>query len=250
MGRRRDRFISVVEAAKLLERSPEEVISLCNEGLIRRHSTGLKVLIHEGDVLEVHETNLHDLARPRDLVKNVLLLQRQVRSLSRMMELYGRVNGLLSCSLDDFSDQELVALNVSVERALLQDEWSLETIQQFAEMFLRISESDFLRLNSALGVHESWRVFYKLCLHMTWFAREGEFPPGRAVDTARCMLQRGLRNLRSVGVLFIENAAFLQTSQDMLKSTMSHDLVEFDSLIKQTKHPKKFDALSNRLQNT
>lgn len=236
MGRSTDQFISPVEAAKVLERTPEEVLSLCNEGLIRKKSTGQRVLVHLKDVEEVRETNLHARARPKDIVSRLLLLERKVKSLAHALDLFGAVSGMTSTSLDELSDQELVALSESVREALSLGSWDLDDMLKFSEVFLRISDSDVIRLNEALGTNDSWKDFYVLALNMSTFARKMESPPSRDLDTVRALLQQGLRNLRSIGVLFIENSAYLETSKTILQKTMSHDLAEFDTLIRKLKH--------------
>lgn len=232
MGRNADQFISPVEAAKLLERTPEDVINLCNEGLIRRKSTGQRILVRRSDVEEVRETNLHATARPKDIVSRLLLLERQVAALTSALDLFGAVSGMTSTSLDELDDQELVALSGAVKKALQQESWSIEDMLRFSEIFLRVSDSDIVRLNNTLCSDDSWRDFYELCLHMSTYARGEDLERGRDLDTVRALLQRGLRNVRSIGVLFIENEAYLKTSEEMLKSTMSHDLTQFDTLIR------------------
>ena len=232
MGRNADQFISPVEAAKLLERTPEDVINLCNEGLIRRKSTGQRILVRRSDVEEVRETNLHATARPKDIVSRLLLLERQVAALTSALDLFGAVSGMTSTSLDELDDQALIVLLGAVKKAGQQDSWPIDEMLRFSEIFLRVSDSDIVRLNNALCTNDSWRDFYELCLHMSIYAREHKLKEGRDLDTVRALLQRGLRNLRSIGVLFIENEAYLKTSEETLKSTMSHDLAQFDTLIR------------------
>ena len=233
MGRNADQFISPVEAAKLIERTPEDVINLCNEGLIRRKSTGQRILVRRGDVEEVRETNLHSVVRPKGIVSRLLMLERKVKALTNALDLLGAVNGMTSNSLDELDQQDLLALAEMAKKALLKEKWDTEEMLRFSEVFLRMSDSDIIRLNDSLGTHDSWRVFYELCLHMSIYAREADLEPGRDTDTVRALLQKGLRNLRSIGVLFIENAAYLKSSDELLRSTMSHDLAQFDTLIRQ-----------------
>lgn len=189
MGSNGDQFIGLTEAAQILGRTPEDVQSLCNEGLIRRRSTGHRVLVHRGDVDEVVETNLNDTARPRDLVKRVVLLERQVRSLTKALDLYGAVIGMTTSSLDGLGPQELVELSQRVSAMLHADSWTVDEMFQFCEVFLRISDTDILRLNDSVGSHESWRIFYTLCLRMAWWSRNGDLEPGRDLDTVRVLLQ-------------------------------------------------------------
>lgn len=249
MGRQPDPFISLVEAARILGRTPEEVVSLCDEGLIRRRSTGHEVLVHESDVKEVHETNLNDLARPRDLVKDVMLLKREVRALRNTVDMLGDVFGMLSSSLEDYDIPSLVQLSETAAAMTMRDEWTLDELLTLSEVFLRMADSDILRLNGVLGVHDAWKTFYALCLKMCIYAREGGLPPGRDRDTAQVLLQRGLRNLRSIGVLFIENREFLGTSRDMLERTMSHDLQEYDAMMKQLKAAETGTVVAMPVQN-
>lgn len=235
MGRNTDPFVSLAEAAKRLSRTQEEVVSLCDEGLIRRRSTGYEVTVHSGDVEEVRETNLNNLARPRDLVRKVLILEREVEALKSAINIMGAANGFLSSSLQELSTDQLVSLSETACMMGLRGEWTTEEMLTFSEIFLKMADSDILRLNSTLGSHDSWRVYYELCLKMCMFSREGNLPETKDLETARILLHRGLRNLRSIGVLFIENKHFLQSSRELLESTMSHDIIEFDTLIKKLK---------------
>lgn len=234
MGRISNQFISLEEAAQLLGRTPSEVLSLCDEGLMRRKSDGTNISIHKDDAKEVAETNLNDLARPRDLVQKVLLLERRVRGLCKTMDLYGRINGMLSSSLE-LTEQELVGAYMSTIEALREIRWTLDEMSRFSKLFLRISEIDILAINESIGAHDSWRAFYELCLRMNWHMRDAHFPPGRDTDSVHTMLRKGLKNLRSIGILFIENAAFFQSSAEMLQRTASHDLAEFDILLRRRK---------------
>lgn len=235
MGRQDDLFITVVEAARILGRTPEEVISLCNEGLIARRSTGTEITVRQSDVNEVLETNLNDMARPRDLVRMVLTLQREVRALQSAVDLMGKVNGMLSSSLSEVPTPDLVGLMETARTSAQKESWEAQELLAFSEVFLRMADSDILRLNDMLGVHDAWRTFYVLCLKMCWYVRDAGLEPNRDLETAQVLLQRGLRNLRSIGVMFVENAEFLKTSRELLERTLSHDLAEFDTLIKQLK---------------
>lgn len=248
MGRNPDQFIALVDAARILGRTSEEVISLCDEGLIRRRSTGIEVGVHRGDVREVYETNLHDMARPRDLVKNVLLLQREVRALKEAINLIGDVNGMLSSSLSEYSAQGLLELSETTRMHAQHEQWDINVILIYCEVFLRISDSDILRLNESIGVHDSWKPFYTLCLKMSTYARDAEVKD-ELNEKARALLQRGLRNLRSIGVLFIENQEFLNTSKELLERTMSQDLAQFDTLVKKLKSDEPGGGLDSFVQN-
>lgn len=239
MGSQINPFISLSEAARVLGRTPNEVMLLCDEGLIRRKSTGKVVTVHKGDVKEVYETNLNDMARPRDLVKKVLLLEREVRALREIVDIIGAVNGLLSNSLSELDTTNLINLRNTVVETSVEGAWSIEKILQFSEIFLRISDSDIVRLNDAMCDDDSWRVFYDLCLKMSLYCRSSKIEQSRDLEMARALLQRGLRNLRSIGVLFTENKSFLKTSRKLLEDTMSHDINEFDTLIKQLKFSDK-----------
>lgn len=250
MGRISNLFISLVEAARILGRTPEQVNELCDEGLIRRRSDGFSLSVHKGDVEEVHEANLHDMARPRELVAKVLLLEREVRALRSSLDILMKVNGMLSSSLSELPTEHLILLTETARAKLRQDDWSIEELLTLSEVFLRVSDADIVRLNEAVGAHDSWRVFYELCLRMCWFVREGALPEDKDTETARVLLHRGLRNLRSIGVLFIENAEFLNTSRELLERTMSHDLAEFDTLIKSLKSDEAMGKLSSYAQNT
>lgn len=249
MGSRSDLFISLSEAANILERSPEEVNNLCNEGLIRRRSTGEKVLVHVEDVRDVRETNLHNIARPRELVKKVLLLEREVAALRKTVDLMGKVNGFLSSSLEDFDDSSLLQLSNVISTFFDQETYTIEELLKFSEIFLRVSDADIVRLNDIVGTHNTWRDFYKLCLKMTIFSREGDLEMCKDLEIAQALLARGLRNVRSIGVLFIENEAFLKTSRELLEEAMGHDLAGFDMLIKKLKKDEQNGDVKPFLQN-
>lgn len=236
MGSSPDPFINLVEAAKLLGRTPEMVNSLCDDGLIRRRSTGREIMVHAKDVQDVADTNMHSIARPKELVRKVLILERQVASLQRTVDLMGKVNGFLSSSLDCFDETNLLQLSEKVSQFLDKDEFSVGELLQFSEIFLRVSDSDIVRLNKVLGNDDNWQDFYKLALKMTVFSRECKLPMSRDLETAQVLLSRGLRNVRSIGVLFVENASLLKSSRELLEECLGHDLVGFDLLIKKLKN--------------
>ena len=248
MGRRPDPFITLAEAAEILSRTPEEVNSLCNEGFIRRRSTGDVILVHVKDVEEVRETNFHNIARPKELVQKVLILEREVASLRKTVDLMGKVNGLLSSSLDDMDSGKLFQLSGVVSQFLDKESYTLDEMLQFSEIFMRVADSDIVRLNDLLGTHDTWRNFYELCLKMAVFSRECDIPKCRDLETVQVLLSRGLRNVRSIGVLFVENSAFLLSSKELLEKTMGHDIAGFDMLIKKLK--SKEPGGSPFVQNT
>lgn len=246
MGSQRNTFIGLTDAAVILGRTKDEVVSLCDEGLIRRCSTGTRITVHRGDVEDVRETNLNNMARPRDLVKKVIILEREVSALKEAVNLLGAVNGMLTSSLDEMSSSNLVALSELASQMNCKKEWSIDEMLQFSEVFLRISDSDIIRLNEAIGAPDCWRVFYTLCLSMVTYAREANLPEDAGLSTTRSLLQRGLRNLRSIGVMFVENKEFLRVSRDMLERTMGHDLAQFDNMVKKLKiKPQKIFSQNN-----
>jgi len=248
MGRRHDPFVTLVEAAEILNRTPEEVNSLCNEGFIRRRSTSDVILVHIKDVEEVRETNFHNIARPKELVQKILVLEREVASLRKTVDLIGKVNGLLSSSLDDMDNSRLFQLSEVVSQFLDKETYSLDEMLQFSEIFLRIADSDIVRLNDVLGTHDTWRNFYELCLKMLEFSRECDIPKCRDLETAQALLHRGLRNVRSIGVLFVENSSFFLSSKELLEKTMGHDIAGFDMLIKKLKNEES--GATSFVQNT
>ena len=250
MGRQPDPFITLEDAARILGRTPAEVNNLCNEGLMRRRSTGQEVFVHQGDVDDVRETNLHSLARPRDLIKKVLLMERELAALRHTVDIMGQANSMLSSSLRKFDTSQLVQLSEAAHRSLQQGSWTVDELLRFSEVFLSMSDADIVRLNDMVGTHDTWRGFYELCLRMAQYSREGALEESRDLETARTLLHRGLRNVRSIGMMFIENADFLRSSRELLEETMSHDLSEYDTLMKKLKSDDGRSGFTTFVQNS
>jgi len=135
------------------------------------------------------------------------LLVARVSVLEQQVEFLLRLNGLNVSRFRSASDDEL--LNVyrdTVQLLGLSDRrFELETIEQWSDIFLQISEIEVVRLQPIVEVVHTWEPFYLMCLHMMGQVRvHPKMDSSIRTQQLYAALDKGLRGLRAVGVLTLK----------------------------------------------
>jgi len=228
MGSQPD-LITIEEAAELLGQDPKHIHQLCADGRIRRTRVGDAVLVPRGDVIEVRRMDLGT----EDPTERILALEHRVARLESALTLLFDV---MNMGKDRFGPMSRDQLEHLYSQACLLDRersWDLPTLIGQAETFIRITETELVRINRIVSVDDSWRPFFNLCLRMLQHVQEHpELGQNLELQRARALLLTGRDNLRLCATLLIERAHRTESSEKVLARVAAVDLDAFDVLIR------------------
>lgn len=230
------KYITPTEAARILGCKPRKVHDLCDQGLVRRLNEGDDVFVRSEDIAEIHRLNIAGEMQPGEMIRRILFLETKVRRLEETLNLVLEVNGMAASRFIKMEDIDLHRLYQEVERALGEEEWSVEEMVRLCEIFVKITEVEVDRLNELLNTDHSWQPLYRLCLHMTrYVATQPDLTTNLDLQRVRDLLHAGRKNLSTIAVLFVEKAGQIGPSRKLLAKLAASDLELFDAMAKQLK---------------
>lgn len=157
------KYITVNEAAKLLDVAKRSIYRYAKRGLLKCKYEGVHTFVAEEDVLALNKGRRDLLAFPltRDAVAK---LTGEVQTLKTQIATCMRI---LNVKYDafTFTAPEYDALYKSAEQAIA-DGWPPHVEEMWADYFVRFRIEDFEKMELATGNKHPWRPFLKLASSM------------------------------------------------------------------------------------
>lgn len=233
MKRNSSSWILPEEASKMLGISPEGVVQLADNGLIRKLVDEDQVFININDLEGL--SNLQGVEEQDEvsLTQRVILLEAQVKRLTESFDILFQANYMSSSKFNSMTDEDLLILYRSIENQVDRKIWTIPKILSFCEVFLRISEVEIEQLNDLTKQTDCWKPFYELCLKLANFINNHpDLSTNIEVQRCRDLLAYSRKNLRSIAVIFIELAHKYGPPHKLLAATAAADLDMFDITVK------------------
>jgi hypothetical protein len=135
-------------------------------------------------------------------------LAARINNLEKQIDFLLRINGLAISALRDASDEELLKYYRDAIQllGLQENQFSLEVIGVWAEIFCQFSEYEFIRIQEILDYEHTWEPFYNLCIKMMTFIRhQKDFSMSIALKNLYGLLNKAQKNLRESAIITIKN---------------------------------------------
>jgi hypothetical protein len=233
---RNDAWIEAAAAADLLKCDVATIQELAEAGRLRWLLDGDVLMVKRDDVVELEASYGFTEMSDDEVRRNVVVLQRTVARLQSSVDLLLRVNGMAASSLGTLSDTELLSLFINMTDELRSTSWARPRLWSCAEVYVRIGDAEIDKLNELAKTEAAWRPFYELGLKQLRYVTElPELHTDLELQRIKDVLARGLTNLRSIAITFIELSGQTTSTHDLLARTAALDVAGFDTLVRQLK---------------
>ena len=131
-------------------------------------------------------------------------LEARVSTLEAQIKFLLRLNGMDVSALREAPDEELLRYYRDAIELMGVEAKKLppETMERWAELFLQLSEIEFVRLQGLLDYDHTWEPFYQLCIRLMTSLRQN---PNLITDPTLkglySLLERARKNLRDGAVV-------------------------------------------------
>jgi hypothetical protein len=134
------------------------------------------------------------------------LMEARLATLERHVDFLMHINGLDLSALRTAPDAELLKYYQDAVQllGLSAQQVPPEVISRWAELFLQLSEVEFVRLQNIVDYDHTWEPFYHLCLRLMTAVRQSRsLSRDVGMQHLYASLDRGRRNLRDSAILNI-----------------------------------------------
>jgi hypothetical protein len=132
------------------------------------------------------------------------LLRARISALEKTVQFLLRLNGMDLSELRNASDGDLHEHYIDAVRTLKGDHPKMEKATYWADLFVKISEYELLRLRDITGYPHTWEPFYLLCVKYMTFVRKhprlGKEPP---LLRLYALLEKGRASLRDSAIIML-----------------------------------------------
>lgn len=230
------KYISVKQAAEILSCTPKKVHELCDQGLVRRQLEGECVYIRADDIAELRQLDIIGEMRPGEMVRRLIMAEQEIRRLRLSVNLLFEVNNLAASRFANMTDPELLSLFETITNACDLDNWNLNEIDKFAELFIQVTEVEVDRINELSNIDNAWLPLLQLCTKLTRrIVSDRELSTNINLQKIHTKLMMGRKNLSAVALFFIEKAGVMTASRKLLSKVAMTDIEAFDFIAKQLK---------------
>lgn len=241
MGSNPKGFIHVAEAAKILGCSEGRVERLSYNGAMKHRQVGDDFMVDGEDVKAIARLGIADELPGAELIHELRMLRAKVARLESSIDMLFQVNGMSAGRMPGMTTDSLVQMHRVVETDLDSDEWPVDRLFSYCEIFIRLTEEDIDVLNTVLEVPHSWEPFYRLLIKVSQYVGcQKELNTSLELQRIRELITIGRSNLRSICMFFTHIHGDHSPSKELLAELASNDIDAFDDLAKQLK------AINNR----
>jgi hypothetical protein len=230
MKRNNQEWISLEEAAAEIQIAPESILSLANEGLVRK----LDSRVNRSDLQTLSKLMGVAEIDPDSLSHRVRILESTVSRLKEAIDILFQVNNMSSSRFSSMEDTELTTLYENICSELNKNNWDIGRILSCCEVFIRIGECEIEKLNNLVGTNHSWKPLYELCLKQSKYVNaHPKLETDANLQRCRELLNVGRKNIREIAVVFIEVCNSLEPSYKLVSALATTDIDTFNTLVKQ-----------------
>lgn len=202
-----EKNLTLEQTARYLEVSSRSVRSYIRKGLLMPFLLpgSRKKWLSAAEVHDLKEA-LQNTERPRNLLEEVALLRAKVMRLESKVEVLEQILDAKDAPLgiDEETGKHLYHHCV---QALHGANWNEEEIENWAELFMRLTEEDFSVIALATGDRKPWAVFLKLSVRLLVYAEQAaKALPTTEAEAVHTRLAEGRRRLRVAAVIYAESS--------------------------------------------
>lgn len=138
----------------------------------------------------------------------VKLLEARISNLEAQVRFLLRINGLDMSEIRTTPKEILLEYYQDAVQLLgvQTKEYVPEVCEPWAELFIQLSEYEFIRLQEVVNYTHTWEPFYQLCVRMMTATRQHpDMGTSLAIQHLYALLDKGRKNLRSSAVIMMKN---------------------------------------------
>lgn len=138
---------------------------------------------------------------------NADLLEARLNVLEQQVQFLLKINGLDVSELRSATDKALLRIYQDAVHllAIPAKRIPVDTINKWSELFLKLSEVEFVRIQKIVGYDHTWEPFYQLCVSMLTSIRQQEdFGVDLNLHHVYAVLERGRKNVRDSAVIMMK----------------------------------------------
>jgi len=245
MGSNPKGFIHVAEAAKILGCSEGRVERLAHNGSMKHRQVEDDFLVDAEDTKAIARLGIADELPGAELIHELRMLRAKVDRLEASIDMLFQVNGMSAGRMPGMTPDGLAQLYHVMEADLESDEWPVDRLLSYCEIFIRLTEEDIDVLDQVRDAPHSWEVFYRLLIKVSQYVgRQKELPTSLELQRVKELITIGRSNLRSICMFFTHVYGDRSPSKDLLAELASNDVDTFDDLAKQLKAVNKHGHLA------
>lgn len=135
------------------------------------------------------------------------LLEARLNVLEKQVQFLLKINGLDISELRSATDKALLRIYQDVVHLLAvpSKRIPIETIDKWSELFIKLSEIEFIRIQKIVEYDHTWEPFYQLCVTMLTSIRQQEdFGIDLNLHHVYAVLERGRKNIRDAAVVMMK----------------------------------------------
>lgn len=213
-------FVSISEAAKMLNRSKRAVGGYLKNGVLTKHYDGRTVAIPRAEV----ETLAIDIGShmPAMNRKTFFQLVSRVQRLEAASAVLQKVTGLGAAPMRP-SKAESSGLYDAARKAVGAKVWGLDEINAWVDLYERMDEVFFDIVSAHVAVSDPWRPFFELCIAQAkQVSQQQGFSTNLGLQQLHDRLRSSMKTMRGVVLAWIEVGggsaeASVDPHQDLLR---------------------------------
>lgn len=135
-------------------------------------------------------------------------LEAKVNNLESQIRFLLQINGLDLSELRTAPDDVLLSLYRDAVQLLgYRSAYDPEVVKRWAEIFVQLSEYEFIRIQELVDYHHTWEPFYQLCIRtMTSIRQNKDLPTTVGLQHLYALLEKGRKNLRDAAILIVKRS--------------------------------------------